>query len=232
MGNAQACEGRSLVHKEEWLQKRRRRSLLEIEEPLAPSLSPPPPTAAAPPAQHLPPGEASPPFMPLETQAPKTPDKTASVADSSVSSGSSSSSSSASSSALPPGVARASVPRLRRDVLLAKGKRLSGSSSSSSSSASSSLLWSDVSRRGGGGASAAEAERLVAAAERGDLKQVQSCLADGVNIDAKDSRGNTALHCAAGNGRLIAVKASFSNVKHLPAQGRNMLTPHAVAGDC
>ncbi|KAK7793777.1 hypothetical protein R5R35_013032 [Gryllus longicercus] len=72
--------------------------------------------------------------------------------------------------------------------------------------------------------------RLMAAAEAGDLEQILECLAAGVPIEATDSRRNTALHVAAGNGRWEVLEYLVCAGANVNARNRYGATPlHSAA---
>lgn len=69
------------------------------------------------------------------------------------------------------------------------------------------------------------AERLRAAAERGDARAVRACLRAGVDVDAVDTYGATALHVACAEGRLRVVET-------LLAHGADPETPARGGSRC
>ena len=61
-------------------------------------------------------------------------------------------------------------------------------------------------------------DQLISAARNGDMAAVQQLIQQGVNIEAKDSAGNTALIYAAGWGRTDVVKLLLEKGANIEAR--------------
>jgi hypothetical protein len=75
------------------------------------------------------------------------------------------------------------------------------------------------------------AEAFVAAARAGDLAAMQKLLARGVDVNAKDKDGGTALMAASAQGHLDVVQALLENGADVKAKGSNGTTALSVAKD-
>ena len=73
-------------------------------------------------------------------------------------------------------------------------------------------------------------ERLHAAAQRGDAKAVNDVLAAGVDVDAKDARGQTALLMAVQGGHTSIARTLMERGASVNAQAGNQDTPWLLAG--
>ena len=74
------------------------------------------------------------------------------------------------------------------------------------------------------------AERLRQAASRGDPKTLGEVLASGVDVDARDARGQTALLLAVEGGHTGAAKKLMERGASVNAQAANQDTPWLLAG--
>ena len=77
-------------------------------------------------------------------------------------------------------------------------------------------------------------DQLIQAARNGDTTAVQQLLDKGANIEAKNSKGSTALYIAAANGKTDAVKLLLSNRANIEAQdytGNTVLIAAAYWGE-
>ncbi|GLH15749.1 E3 ubiquitin-protein ligase mind-bomb [Gryllus bimaculatus] len=134
-------------------------------------------------------------------------------------------------------ISRPPAPHPARNGPAANGQPTSPSPSSSSSFSLASSEETDGEGAGPGPVAVRGVSVLVkcmiAAAERGDLEQVKSCLAVGARIDAQDSHGNTALHVATSNNRARVVEYLLNAGDDANARDHRGATPlHlAVASD-
>ena len=70
---------------------------------------------------------------------------------------------------------------------------------------------------------------LIQAAKNGNIELVKSALDNGANVNAKDKRGNTALHFLAHNGHMEVIKVLFEAQANMNAKKNNGWTALMLA---
>ena len=80
-----------------------------------------------------------------------------------------------------------------------------------------------------GGKTGEELQRLLDAAANGDFEAVKQAIADGADVNAKDSHGNTPLHYAAGRGHKEIAELLIAKGADVNAKGSFSRTPLDIA---